>query len=51
VGFTADTWNEEPAPDADGIVTPWESMKGGVAYAITGNELTRRDLPPPRRKR
>ncbi len=49
VGFTADTWNEEPAGDAHAIVVPWDPAKSGVGYTLTGAELTRRDLPKKRR--
>ncbi|MEO8707199.1 MAG: hypothetical protein ABI867_44640 [Kofleriaceae bacterium] len=51
VGFTADTFNEEPAKDVDGIALPWDPKKGGTAYAMPGVavELTRRDLPKRRR--
>ena len=48
IGWTAETWNEVPADDADPIVLPWDPMRGGVAYRLTGAELARRDLPPPR---
>lgn len=48
IGFTAETWNEEPATDVDSIVLPWEK-RGGVAYVLEGKQLTRRDLPKPRR--
>ena len=50
VGWTPETWNEEPADDADPIVLPWDPAKGGVAYALTGAEVKRRDLPAPKRK-
>jgi len=43
VGFTADTWNEEPATDADPIALPWAS--GGTGYTLAGHELVRRALP------
>jgi hypothetical protein len=49
VGWTADTWHEAPADDADSILLPWDAARGGIAYGITGKELTRRDLPAPRR--
>jgi len=47
VGFTAKTWNEEPAADVDSIVLPWNAKRGGIAYFIEGKELqiSRRDLP------
>lgn len=45
VGWTADTWNEEPAPDLDPILLPWDAKKGGTAYTLTGAEVARRDLP------
>lgn len=48
IGWTAETWNEEPASDADPIVLPWDAARGGVAYTLTGAEVARRDLPPPR---
>ncbi|MBA3396242.1 MAG: hypothetical protein H0T89_26665 [Deltaproteobacteria bacterium] len=51
VGWTAETWNEVPAPDLDPIVLPWDPMRGGVAYTLTGAELARRDLPPPKPKK
>jgi hypothetical protein len=50
IGWTADTWNEVPADDADPIVLPWDPAKGGVVYTLTGAELARRDLPLPRRR-
>ncbi|MDQ3368782.1 MAG: hypothetical protein M3680_25415 [Myxococcota bacterium] len=49
VGFTADTWHEIPAADLDPIVLPWDPAKAGVAYRLTGAELTRRELPVPKR--
>jgi hypothetical protein len=51
IGWTAATWNEQPADDADPIVLPWDDSKAGVAYTLTGAELQRRDLPPLRRRR
>lgn len=51
VGFTAETWNEEPATDADAIVLPWDTAKGGVAYTLRGAELARRELPAPKKPR
>ena len=45
VGFTAESWNEEPAGDADSILLPWDTAKGGIAYSVTGAEVARRDLP------
>lgn len=48
IGWTAETWNEVPADDADPIVVPWDPARGGVAYTLTGAELARRDLPPPK---
>ena len=51
VGWTAETWNEEPATDADPMVLPWDTVKGGVAYSLRGKELEHRDLPAPRKKR
>ncbi len=44
VGFTQETWNEEPATDADPILLPWDKAKKGVAYSVTGAEIKRRDL-------
>ena len=44
VGFTANTFNEESAADADSIVLPWDK-RGGVAYTLTGADVKRRDLP------
>lgn len=51
VGWTAQTWNEMAADDADAIVLPWDAAKGGVAYALEGAEVRRRDLPAPKRPR
>ncbi len=51
VGWTAETWNEEPAPDLDPILLPWDAKKGGVAYMLTGAEVARRDLPVLKKKR
>jgi len=48
VGWTADTWNEAPADDADPIALPWDRAKGGVAYTLHGHEVLRRDLPAKR---
>jgi hypothetical protein len=49
VGWTAATWNEEPAPDLDPILLPWDAKRGGIAYTMTGVELARRDLPKKKR--
>ncbi len=51
IGWTADTWNEEPASDADPILLPWDPTKGGIAYTLRGAELSRRDLPAPKKPR
>lgn len=51
VGWTAETWNEQPAEDADPILLPWDVARGGIAYSLKGAELQRRDLPAPRGKR
>jgi hypothetical protein len=48
VGLSAATWAETPAGDADPIVLPWDAARGGVAYALSRGELTRRDLPAAR---
>lgn len=49
IGWTAQTWNEEPAPDLDPILVPWDAKRGGIAYTMTGVELARRDLPKKKR--
>jgi hypothetical protein len=49
VGFTKETWNEEPAQDVDAIVLPWDGKRGGIAYAVAGKSIVRRDLPARRR--
>jgi hypothetical protein len=51
VGWTAESWNEMSAEDADPILLPWDTTKSGIAYTLTGAELARRDLPPPKKKR
>ncbi len=45
VGWTADTWNEQPADDADPILVPWDTIKSGTGYTLRGHEIERRDLP------
>lgn len=50
VGFTAQTWNDVPAGDADPIVVPWDATKRGIAYRLVGAEIQRRDLPKPKRR-
>ena len=44
IGFTAATWAEETATDADPILLPWDKAKKGVAYSVTGAEIKRRDV-------
>ncbi len=44
IGFTAETWNEDPPDDADAIVLPWDAARSGVGYTLKGAELVRRDL-------
>ena len=51
VGWTAGTWNEEAASDADPILVPWNTVKGGTGYTLRGHELERRDVPAPKRRR
>jgi hypothetical protein len=51
VGWTAETWNEQVADDADSILLPWDAAKGGTGYTLHGHELVRRDLPAPKHKR
>ena len=46
VGWTAETWTEQAADDADSILVPWDPTKGGTAYKLRGAEVARRDLPP-----
>ena len=48
VGWTAETWNESPADDADPIALPWST--GGTAYRLNGHEVLRRDLPAKHKK-
>lgn len=50
VGWTAATWNEEPAPDLDPILLPWDPDTAGTAYTLTGAELARRDLKKKRKR-
>ena len=54
VGWTAETWNEVPAGDAEPILLPWDATRGGIAYTLKGAEVARRELPaakPPRSPR
>lgn len=50
IGWSADSWNEQPADDADPIALPWDPTKRGTAYALSGAELSRRDLPAPKHR-
>lgn len=45
IGFTAETWAEEPSGDADSILLPWDPQKAGIAYSVKGAEIERRELP------
>ena len=45
IGFSAENYAEVPAEDADGILLPWDDKRAGIAYSVTGKEITRRDLP------
>ena len=51
VGWTADSWHEEAASDADPILLPWDTVKGGTGYTLRGHEVERRDLPAPHKRR
>ena len=51
IGWTAATWNEQTADDADSILLPWDPVKGGTAYTLHGHELERRDLPAKKTKK
>jgi len=51
IGWTAETWNEEAASDADPILGPWDTVKGGTGYTLRGHELERRDVPAPKKRR
>ena len=51
VGFTAQSYNEIPAGDADPILVPWDETKAGIAYTLKGAEIERRDLPVPKKKK
>lgn len=44
VGWTAETWNEQAVDDADPILLPWDTNKGGTGYTLHGHEVARRDL-------
>ncbi|HEY0255279.1 MAG TPA: hypothetical protein VGC41_27310 [Kofleriaceae bacterium] len=48
IGWTAATWNEQSAEDADSIVAPWDET-GGIGYKLRGHEVARRDLAKKRR--
>ncbi|HEY1547553.1 MAG TPA: hypothetical protein VGG28_07030 [Kofleriaceae bacterium] len=50
VGWTETSWNEQSADDADPIALPWDHIKGGTAYKLAGHEVTRRDLPPAKKR-
>lgn len=44
IGWTAETFPDQPIDDADPMVLPWDKTKKGVAYSVTGAEIKRRDL-------
>ncbi len=50
VGFTAESFNEEPAGDADGILLPWDDKKSGITYTLEGAEIKRRDIPKKKKR-
>jgi hypothetical protein len=50
VGFTAESWNEVPAGDSDGILLPWDDKKSGIAYSVKGAEIERRELPKKKKR-
>jgi hypothetical protein len=50
VGFTAETFNEIPAGDADAILLPWDETKTGIVYTLEGAEVVRRDLPKKKKR-
>jgi hypothetical protein len=43
-GWTAETWREQAADDADPIAVPWDPMAGGTAYRLHGHQVDRRTL-------
>jgi len=49
VGWNAETWNEQAADDADPILLPWDTKKGGTGYTLHGHEVSRRDLAAKRK--
>ncbi len=50
IGWTAESWNEMPADDADPILLPWDTQKSGIVYTLTGAELARRELPAKKKR-
>ena len=50
VGWSAESWNEMPAEDADPILLPWDTAKSGIVYTMNGAELARRDLPAKKKR-
>ncbi len=44
IGFTAETWNEQTADDADSIVVPWDPKIGGMGYTLHGHQVDRRTI-------
>lgn len=42
LGWTAESWNEQTADDADSIVLPWDSKIGGTGYTLHGHQVDRR---------
>lgn len=50
-GWTADTFDEEPADDAVPIHLPWSAERFGAAYTLSAtDELGERAVPPPKRR-
>jgi hypothetical protein len=50
IGFTAESFNEVPAGDADSILLPWDDKKSGIAYTLKGAEIERRELPKKKKR-
>ena len=44
VGWSAETWREQAADDADSIALPWDPAAGGTAYTLHGHQVDRRTL-------
>jgi hypothetical protein len=49
-GFSAESFQEIPAGDADTILLPWDDKKSGTIYTLKGAEIVRADIPKKKKR-